>query len=45
MLNQRKDGLKIYYSVRHAEVLEMVHLAEQVAADEAKGRAALLFEA
>ncbi len=41
VLNQRKDGLKIYYSVRHAEVLEMVRLAEQVAAHEARERAAL----
>ena len=28
ILSQRKDGLKIYYSLRHPEVLEIVRLAE-----------------
>lgn len=41
ILNQRKEGLKIYYSLRHPEVLEMVRLAEQIAAHEAEQRAAL----
>jgi len=41
ILQQRKDGLKIYYSLRHLEVLEMVRLAERIAAHEAMGRAAL----
>ncbi len=41
ILNQRKDGLKIYYSLRHPEVLEMVKLAGLIAAHEASSRAAL----
>lgn len=41
ILNQRKDGLKIYYSLRHPEVLEVVRLAGQIAAHEATQRAAL----
>ena len=41
ILNQRKDGLKIYYSLRHPEVLEMVQLAEQIAAREAAMKAEL----
>lgn len=40
ILNQRKDGLKIYYSLRHPEVLEMVRLAELIAEREATERAA-----
>ena len=40
ILNQRKDGLKIYYSLRHPEVLEMVRLAGLIAAREAAERAA-----
>lgn len=39
ILKQRKNGLKIYYSLRHPEVLEMVRLAEQIAAHEAAERA------
>jgi ArsR family transcriptional regulator len=35
ILQQRKDGLKIYYSLRHPEVLEIMQLAELVAAREA----------
>ena len=41
ILNQRKDGLKIYYSLRHPEVLEMVRMAELIAEHEATKRAAL----
>jgi ArsR family transcriptional regulator len=41
ILNQRKDGLKIYYSLRHPEVQDMVRLAERIAAHEAIERAAL----
>ena len=40
ILNQRKDGLKIYYSLRHPEVLEIVSLAGLIAAHEATERAA-----
>ncbi len=41
ILNQRKDGLKIYYSLRHPEVLEIVLLAELIAGREATTRAEL----
>lgn len=42
ILNQRKDGLKIYYSLRHPEVLAMVGLAEQIVVREAERTATLL---
>jgi ArsR family transcriptional regulator len=41
ILQQRKDGLKIYYSLRHPEVLEIVQLAELVAGRDAAMRAKL----
>ncbi len=39
ILQQRKEGLKIFYSVRHPEVLEMVRMAELIAGREAAMRA------
>lgn len=42
ILNQRKEGLKIYYSLRHPEVLEVVSLAERMVLREAERTAALL---
>lgn len=42
ILKQRKDGLKIYYSLRHTEVLEMVGLAEQIVVHEAERTARLV---
>jgi ArsR family transcriptional regulator len=42
ILNQRKDGLKIYYSLRHPEVLEMVRLAERIVVREAERAARLV---
>ena len=39
ILRQRKEGLKIFYSLRHPEVLDIVRLAEKIAADEAKAKA------
>jgi len=42
ILNQRKDGLKIYYSLRHPEVVEMVLLAEQIVLREAERTATML---
>jgi ArsR family transcriptional regulator len=42
ILQQRKDGLKIYYSLRHPEVLEMVRLAGLIAGRDATTRAELL---
>ena len=42
ILNQRKDGLKIYYSLRHPEVLEIVRLAETMVDHETERRSALV---
>lgn len=42
ILNQRKDGLKIYYSLRHPEVLEIVRLAEAMVNHETQRRSALV---
>ena len=42
ILNQRKEGLKIYYSLRHPEVLQMVRLAEQIVLHEAARSAKLI---
>lgn len=42
ILKQRKDGLKIYYSLRHPEVLEMVRLAEHIVVHEAERTVGLL---
>jgi len=42
ILNQRKDGLKIYYSLRHPEVLEIVRLAETMVDHETQRRSALV---
>ncbi len=41
ILMQRKEGLKIFYSLRHPEVLEILRLAELVASREATERSAL----
>lgn len=41
ILQQRKDGLKIFYSVRHPEVLDIVRLGEVVSSREAAMKAAL----
>jgi len=42
ILNQRKEGLKIYYSLRHPEVLAMVSLAERIVVLEATRTAQLV---
>lgn len=42
ILNQRKEGLKIYYSLRHPEVVQMVQLAEQIILHEAARSAKLV---
>lgn len=42
ILSQRKDGLKIYYSLRHPEVLEIVRLAELLVEREAELRTTLV---
>ncbi len=41
ILSQRKEGLKIFYSLRHPEVLDIVRLAELMARREAEERAAV----
>jgi len=42
ILKQRKEGLKIYYSLRHPEVLAMVRLAEQIVVHEAERTSSLV---
>ena len=42
ILKQRKEGLKIYYSLRHPEVLEIVVLSEQIISNQAAGMTAML---
>lgn len=42
ILKQRKEGLKIYYSLRHPEVLAMVRLAEQIVVQEAERTSSLV---
>jgi ArsR family transcriptional regulator len=42
ILSRRKDGLKIYYAIKHPEVLQMVELARQLMVLEITGRHQLL---
>lgn len=42
ILTRRKDGLKIFYAVKHPEVLAIVDLATLIATREAGSRQALL---
>ena len=42
ILSRRKEGLKIFYAIKHPEVLEIVDLAEQIMASEISGRHKLL---
>jgi ArsR family transcriptional regulator len=42
ILSRRKEGLKIYYAIRHPEVLEIVDLAAAIARQEVAGRHDLL---
>ena len=42
ILNQRKDGLKIYYSLRHPEILQILDLAEELVQKEAEMAIAVL---
>lgn len=42
ILSRRKDGLKIYYGIKHPEVLEIVALTERILAQEITGRQRLL---
>lgn len=42
ILSQRKDGLKIYYALRHPEILQIVDLAEMVVQHGAEQAMAML---
>jgi len=42
ILNRRKDGLKIYYAIKHPEVLQVIELAHQIMVQEITGRHQLL---
>ncbi|MSM38943.1 MAG: metalloregulator ArsR/SmtB family transcription factor [Geobacter sp.] len=42
ILSRRKDGLKIYYAIKHPEVLVIVDLARQIMVQEITGKNLLL---
>jgi ArsR family transcriptional regulator len=42
ILSRRKEGLKIYYAIKHPELLDIVDLAKQVMVQEITGRHRLL---
>jgi ArsR family transcriptional regulator len=42
ILSRRKEGLKIFYAIKHPEVLTIVDLAEQIMGSEISGRHKLL---
>lgn len=42
VLSRRKDGLKIYYAVKHPEILEVIDIATAVVKQEIRGRHSLL---
>ncbi len=42
ILSRRKDGLKIFYAIKHLEVLEIVALADRIMTHETTGRQKLL---
>jgi ArsR family transcriptional regulator len=42
ILTRRKDGLKIYYAIKHPEVLQVIELARQIMVQEITGRHQLL---
>ena len=42
ILSRRKDGLKIYYAIKHPQVLQLVELARQLMVREITGRHELL---
>lgn len=42
ILTRRKDGLKIYYAIKHPEVLAIIDLARQIMVQEITGRHQLL---
>lgn len=42
VLRRRKEGLKIYYAIKHPEVLEVVNLVTTMVKQEISGRSELL---
>jgi DNA-binding transcriptional ArsR family regulator len=42
ILSRRKEGLKIFYAIKHPEVLQILDLAEQIMTNEISGRHKLL---
>lgn len=42
ILKRRKDGVKIYYAVRHPEVFEIIDLAALIVKNELRGRSELI---
>ena len=42
VLSRRKEGVKIFYTVKHPEILEIVELARQITTLEITGRHRLL---
>lgn len=42
VLSRRKEGLKIYYNIKHPEILEIVDLAIRIMTQEITGRHGLL---
>lgn len=42
ILSRRKDGLKIYYAIKHPEVIAIVDLARRIMVQEITGKSLLL---
>ena len=42
VLSRRKDGVKIYYEIKHQEILELVDIVTQIVKQEIVGRHNLL---
>jgi ArsR family transcriptional regulator len=42
VLSRRKDGIKIYYAIKHPQILAIVDLANEIMTNEIMGRTRLL---
>ena len=42
ILSRRKDGLKIYYAIKHRQVLEIMDLAAEIMLEDVSGRQKVL---
>ena len=42
VLSRRKDGLKIYYAIKHAEILEVIDIVINIVKQDISGRHSLL---